>query len=79
MMPRRAPSYRPKGIAAQIYLDPNGDHRLEVATEGGICIASYGAGEIEKLSEAIDQFKRIAARADGGPDFYNPKRVTMEL
>lgn len=78
-MARRSPLYRPAGVVAQIFLDPNGDHRLEVATEGGICIASYGANEIPALSEAIQQFSRLTARADGGPDFYNPKRITVEL
>lgn len=78
-MSRRAPIYPANTIIAQVQLDPNGGHRLDVATDNGILLASYGAEAVSKLEEAIKQFKAHTTRADGGPDFYHRKRVPLEV
>jgi hypothetical protein len=78
-MTGRAPRYPTGEVVAQVVLDPNGDHRLEVTTTGGIMVAAYGADAVRKLAEAIEQFRTLTIHADGGRDFYHPKRISLEL
>ena len=78
-MSRHAPRYPAGQIVARCVLDPNGAHRLEVETTGGIMIASYGVEALPALAEAIDQFRALTTRADGGPDFYHPRVVPIEV
>lgn len=78
-MSRHAPRYPTGEIVARCVLDPNGAHRLEVETTGGIMIASYGPEALAALEAAIDQFRALTARADGGPDFYNRRVVPIEV
>lgn len=76
---RHAPTYRANDVVARIVLEPSGGHRLEVETTGGIMIASYDAGAIQKIEAACAQFRAVTASADGGPDFHNRKIVPVEM
>ena len=76
---RRAPHYHAPLIHPRAQLDPSGDHRLLVETDGGLVIADYDAGQVQQLEEAIAQFKRLTVRADGGPDFHNRRFVPLEV
>ena len=78
-MSRHAPRYQTGDIVARCVLDPNGDHRLEIETTGGIMIACYGVASIPALEAAIEQFRALATRADGGRDFYNRRVVPIEV
>lgn len=78
-MSRHAPRYPTGEIVARCVLDPNGDHRLEVETTGGIMIACYGVESLPALEVAIDQFRALVTRADGGPDFHNRRVVPIEV
>lgn len=48
-MSRHAPRYATGEIVARCVLDPNGAHRLEVETTGGIMIACYGQENLTAL------------------------------
>lgn len=78
-MSRSAPRYRPGEIVARCVLDPNGSHQLEVATTGGLMIAVYDASTIPALEAAIQQFRALTTRADGGPGFHNRRVVPIEV
>lgn len=78
-MRRPAPRYAPAEIVARCVLDPNGAHRLEVETSGGIMIAVYDAATLPALEAAIHQFRALTMRADGGPDFYHRRVVPIEV
>ena len=78
-MNRHAPRYPTGEIVARCVLDPTGAPRLEVETTGGIMIASYGVEALSALEAAIEQFRALAARADGGPDFHNRRVVPIEV
>ena len=78
-MTRHAPRYQTGQIVARCVLDPNGGHRLEVETTGGIMIACYGIESLPTLEAAIQQFRALATRADGGPDFYNRRVIPIEV
>ena len=78
-MTRRGPHYQTGEIVARCVLDPAGDHRLEVETTGGIMIACYGASSLPALENAIEQFRALVTRADGGPDFHNRRVVPIEV
>lgn len=78
-MSRPPPRYRPGEIVARCVLDPNGAHQLEVATTGGLMIAVYDASTLPALETAIEQFRALTTRADGGPDFYNRRVVPIEV
>lgn len=76
---RHAPRYQTGQIVARCVLDPNGGHRLEIETTGGIMIACYGVENLPALETAIEQFRALTMRADGGPDFYNKRVVAIEM
>lgn len=78
-MNRHAPRYTTGQIVARCVLDPNGAHRLEVETTGGILIACYGVESLPALEAAIAQFRTLTTRADGGPDFHNRRVVPIEV
>lgn len=78
-MTRHAPRYQTGEIVARCVLDPNGGHRLEIETTGGIMIACYGVENLPALETAIEQFRALTTRADGGPDFYNRRVVPIEV
>lgn len=78
-MSRHAPRYPADQVVARCVLDPNGAHRLEIETTGGIMIASYGITALPALADAIEQFRALTTRADGGPDFYNRRVVPIEV
>jgi hypothetical protein len=78
-MSRHAPRYPTGEIVARCVLDPNGDHRLEVETTGGLMIACYGVQNLAALETALEQFRALTTRADGGPDFYNRRVVPIEV
>lgn len=78
-MSRRGPHYRTGEIVARCVLEPGGDHRLEVETTGGILIACYGVDALPALEAAIERFRALVTRADGGPDFYNRRVVAIEV
>ena len=76
---RRGPQYHAPIIHPRAQIDPSGDHRLLVETDGGLVIADYDAGQVQQLEEAIAQFKRLTVHADGGPDFHNRRYVPIEV
>lgn len=78
-MTRRALRYHSEIIDVRVVLDPSGDHRLVVETDGGLMIADYDAGQVQQLEQAIDRFRSLTIHADGGPDFHNRKTVTVEV
>lgn len=78
-MSRHAPRYQADDIVAKVVLDPNGAHRVEVETTGGIMIAVYDRNTIPKVEQAFAQFRSLTVQADGGPDFYNPKTIALEV
>ena len=78
-MTRHAPRYQTGQIFARCVLDPNGAHKLEVETTGGIMIACYGVENLPDLETAIEQFRALTTRADGGPDFHNRRVVPIEV
>jgi hypothetical protein len=78
-MSRRPARYHAELVDVRVVLDPSGDHRLVVETDGGIMIAEYDAGQVQQLERAIDQFRSITIHADGGPDFHNRKTVPVEI
>ena len=76
---RRGPQYHAPIIHPRAQLDPSGDHRLLIETDGGLVIADYDAGQVQQLEEAIHQFKRLVTVTDGGPDFHNRRIVPIEV
>ncbi|HEV7293074.1 MAG TPA: hypothetical protein VGN79_12215 [Devosia sp.] len=76
-MSRRPPRYHAPIVDVRVVLDPSGDHRLVVETDGGLMIADYDAGQIKQLEQAIEQFRSITIQADGGPDFHNRRTVPL--
>lgn len=76
---RRALTVNTHDLDVRVILDPNGDHRLEVETASGFQIARYGAEEVLQLKRAIAQYESVVIRADGGPDFYNRRVVTLKV
>lgn len=76
---RPPPRYQADEVIANVVLNPSGNHRLEVTTTGGICIASYSAGAVQKIETAIDSFNRLTASAHGGSDLQNTKTIAVEL
>ena len=78
-MRRPAPRYHADAIDVRLTLEPSGFHRVVVETDGGILIAEYDFGQIQQLEEAFAMARRLAAQADGGPDFYNRKTVAIEV
>ncbi len=79
MSGRHGPHYRTGEIVARCVLEPSGDHRLEVETTGGIMIACYGVSALPALETAIERFRALVTRADGGPDFHNRRVVPIEV
>lgn len=78
-MSRQAPRYHAQVVDVRLVLDPAGDHRLLVETDGGIMIADYDTGQIRQLEQAIEQFHSLTIQADGGPDFHNRKTIPIEV
>ena len=73
------PCYHAQIVDARLVLDPGGDHRLLVETDGGIMIADYDAGQIKQLEQVIEQYHSLTIQADGGRDFHNRKTVPLEV
>jgi hypothetical protein len=73
------PRYHAQLVDVRLVLDPAGDHRLLVETDGGIMIADYDAGQIQQLERAIEQYHSLTISADGGPDFHNRRTVPIEV
>lgn len=78
-MTRHAARYHAEIVDVRLVLDPSGDHRLVVETDGGIVIADYDAGQVKQLESAIEQFHSLTIQADGGPDFHNRRTVPIEV
>lgn len=76
---RHAPRYHAQLVDVRLVLDPAGDHRLLVETDGGIMIAEYDTGQIRQLERAIEQFHSLTIQADGGPDFHNRRTIPVEV
>jgi hypothetical protein len=73
------PRYHAELVDVRLVLDPSGDHRLLVETDGGIMIADYDAGQVKQLEEAIERFRSLTINADGGPDFHNRRTIPIEV
>ncbi len=78
-MSRHPPRYHARLVDVRVELDPAGDHRLVVETDGGILIADYDTGQVKQLEQAIERFFSITIQADGGPDFHNRRSVPVEV
>jgi len=78
-MSRHAPRHHAELVDVRLVLDPAGDHRLLVETDGGIMIADYDAGQVKQLEQAIEQFHALTIQADGGPDFHNRRTRSIEV
>lgn len=75
---RRAPRISVREIVAAAILDPNGAHQLEVAVPNGVVGMKFTRDQVLQLKGAIASFEAETARADGGPDFHNPRTVPLE-
>lgn len=78
-MTRPAPCINMPEMIARAHLDPNGAHSLEIAVPSGIVGMKFSANQVPQLKRAIEQFEAETIRADGGPDFYNPRTVPLEI
>ena len=78
-MSRAAPCIDMREIVARAHLDPNGAHQLEIAVPSGIVAMKFSADQVPQLKLAIAQYEAETIRADGGPDFYNPKTIHLEI
>ena len=78
-MSRPAPCIAMPEIIARAHLDPNGAHSLEIAVPSGIVGMRFPADLVPQLKRAIAQYEAETIRADGGPDFYNPRTIPLEI
>ena len=66
-------------ILARVLLDPNGSHQLEVVVPSEVVGMRFNAAQVEQLEIACAAYRTAVTHADGGPDFYNPKAIPIEV
>lgn len=78
-MSRPAPRLHPREIVTRGWLDPSGNHTLEVAIPSGIVTLQLSVGQVEMLDRAIDQFRARIAFEDGRADIIVRRPFAIEV
>jgi len=76
-MTRPAPRLSVPELCAVAVLQPSGAHVLELGGPGHLVTLTLGLDQVRQLEQHIEEFRALAAAADGGPELLRVRPVPL--